>query len=234
MENKSQATSETSPYRYERKFVTGALDREQVEALIELHPAMFSEIFHARFVNNMYFDSLSMDNLRANLAGVRNRVKHRIRWYGDLLGEVENPKLEIKIKDGLMGRKITVPLPPFRLDEAFSLNGLIRSLREADVADLHRLRLTDLEPVLLNRYRRRYFQSIDGAYRITVDSELGYYGIARQGNRFLEKTIEDPAIVVELKYDHDRDRGADWIANHFPFRLSRNSKYVQGVEQVNR
>jgi hypothetical protein len=231
--SRPQPASGADLYRYERKFVTSSLERAQVEAMVELHPAMFSEIFHARFVNNMYFDSPSMENFRANVAGVRNRAKYRIRWYGDLFGEVAAPKLEIKIKDGLMGRKVAVPLPAFRLDRAFSLEGLFRSLREADVPELHRSRLGDLDPALLNRYRRKYFRSADRAFRITVDSDLEYYRIARRENHFLERTVVDRRIVLELKYGRECSEGAHRITNHFPFRLSRNSKYVQGVEHVN-
>ena len=44
-------------FRYERKFIISQLDRHHVETLIKNHPAMFSEIFHERSVNNIYFDT---------------------------------------------------------------------------------------------------------------------------------------------------------------------------------
>ena len=44
-------------FRYERKFLIQDATRSEVERSIKLHPALFSEIFHERSVNNIYFDS---------------------------------------------------------------------------------------------------------------------------------------------------------------------------------
>ena len=90
----------TNSFRYERNFIISELDRHNVETLIKYNPAMFTEIFHKRVVNNIYFDSLHMDNLYDNKCGTSKRIKVRIRWYGNLFGLIEKPVLELKIKDG--------------------------------------------------------------------------------------------------------------------------------------
>ena len=36
-------------------------------------------------------------------------------------------------------------------------------------------------------------------------------------------------VILELKYNYDADKNADQITNLFPFRLSKNSKYIEGV-----
>ena len=41
--------------------------------------------------------------------------------------------------------------------------------------------------------------------------------------------IRDDAVIVELKYDQQYDPAATKISREFPFRLSKHSKYVQGV-----
>jgi hypothetical protein len=38
--------------------------------------------------------------------------------------------------------------------------------------------------------------------------------------------------VVELKYQIEDDPRAQRIAAAFPFRMTRSSKYVQGIERV--
>lgn len=38
-----------------------------------------------------------------NLIGISDRMKVRIRWYGALLGLIEEPVLELKIKRGFLG-----------------------------------------------------------------------------------------------------------------------------------
>jgi hypothetical protein len=89
-----------------------------------------------------------------------------------------------------------------------------------------------MSPVLLNRYRRRYFVSHDGRYRLTVDSELGYQAVARRLNRFPTWVGSDGRVIVELKFGLGDADGASRIASRFPFRVTRSSKYVLGVEAL--
>jgi SPX domain protein involved in polyphosphate accumulation len=227
-------TSAANRYRYERKFTTSRLGRDEVEHMIRMNPAMFSEIFRERWVNNIYFDSMSMTNLHANLSGVQHRVKCRIRWYGDLFGQVEKPVFEVKKKNGLMGAKDSFPLPPFDLDEDLRPTDLVDVLAASDIPDWLRARCLFLEPALLNRYRRKYFRSADDDYRITVDTDLEYYRIDRCANRFRESMTDEWMVIVELKYARERDAKADRITSRFPLRLARISKYVDGVGRLHR
>jgi len=49
----------------------------------------------------------------------------------------------------------------------------------------------------------------------------------------LRARAEDHGVViVELKYDRADEREAERVASRFPFRLTRSSKYVRGVERV--
>ena len=50
-------------------------------------------------------------------------------------------------------------------------------------------------------------------------------------NNFSKIPQADLHNVVELKYNLENDRLANSISNQFPFRLSKNSKYVNGVNQ---
>ena len=106
-----------SGYRFERKFFITGLTKYEIESVVKLHPAIFSEIFHKRHINNIYFDTFSLKNLHDNVEGASDRIKVRIRWYGELYGYIEKPVLEIKIKNGLLGKKISVPVEPFTLNE---------------------------------------------------------------------------------------------------------------------
>ena len=92
-------------YRYERKYFITEITYGDIDSIVKLHPAMFSEIFHKRSVNNIYFDSPDLNNYFDNIDGNMYRVKSRIRWYGRTFGVIEKPVLELKIKNGLLGRK---------------------------------------------------------------------------------------------------------------------------------
>ena len=86
-----------SDYRYERKFFITSLSRFEVESIVKLHPAIFSEIFHERFVNNIYLDSSDLINFYENIEGQSNRIKIRIRWYGELFGYIKTIPMKIYI-----------------------------------------------------------------------------------------------------------------------------------------
>ena len=85
-------------FRYERKFLVSELNRFEIESIVRLHPAIFSEIYHQRSVNNIYFDTMNVSNYLDNINGVKQRLKVRIRWYGDLFGFIDKSVLEFKIK----------------------------------------------------------------------------------------------------------------------------------------
>ena len=40
------------------------------------------------------------------------------------------------------------------------------------------------------------------------------------------------SIILELKYNYQDDDEAHIISSYFPFRMTKNSKYVSGVETL--
>jgi hypothetical protein len=222
-------------YRYERKFFISALTKQEVESIVKLHPAMFSEIYQQRFVNNLYFDSFGMNSYFDNVNGSMSRVKFRIRWYDDLFGFVKKPVLELKIKNGLLGRKVSFPLNSFSISEDnFDLDVILDAVKNSDVPDALKLKFSSLEPSLLNRYNRKYYLSADGNYRITIDAEMICYQVNAHNQSLSQKFLDKTNTVLELKYNQDKDYYADQITNYFPFRLTKSSKYVSGVEKLYR
>lgn len=232
MMNISRLRANENAFRYERKFVTSELNRYEVEATIKHHPACFSEIFHERVVNNIYFDSPGMDNYLDNKYGASPRIKVRVRWYERLFGIVEKPVLELKIKSGQLGHKILFPLPPFRLDTNFSFNSLQAVFRRANIPEITKDTLISMQITLLNSYWRKYFQSADRRYRLTLDWDMKYYAIDSLHNTFRKKKDDHLNTVLELKYSDDNDDNARTITDYFPFSLSRNSKYMVGLDSL--
>ena len=223
----------TENYRYERKFFISELTRQEVESIVRLHPAIFSEIYHQRFVNNIYLDSPDMRSYLDNIDGSQRRMKLRVRWYGDLSGIIEKPILELKIKDGLLGRKVSFALNLFSIDEkSFRFGEIIDAVRGSDIPDLVKMEFAALGPTLLNRYRRRYYISADGNYRITIDSDTVFYRINTHNCSLSHELTDRTNTILELKYNQNRDHYARQITNHFPFRMTRSSKYTSGIEKL--
>jgi hypothetical protein len=218
--------------RYERKFLVPQSAQGSVETHIRLNPGAFRGIYHPRTVNNLYLDSPALHLYFMNVAGNADRIKVRIRWYGDLFGAISEPVLEFKIKNGLLGTKESFRLPSFHLDHTFTVNTLNALIREADLPIEVRSRLAELKPALMNRYWRKYYQSADRHYRMTWDSGLEFYRVRSGHNTLFFKVTTCPHQVLELKYDQSVWEGAERIASALPFRLSRMSKYVFGLDSL--
>ncbi len=225
----TQEYTKLDTYRYERKYTVEKLLDFQVENIIKFHPALFSEIFNERYINNVYFDTERFDFYYDNVNGKDNRIKFRIRWYGDLFGEIKKPILELKIKKGVVGTKRSFFLKPFYFDNNFNVNNFIEIINKSDLPDEVKLKISNLKPTLINRYKRKYFRDASGDYRITTDKEISYFSVA---NRYISNPVIDTnKIVVELKYDYQVNDEAQAIGTNLPFRLTKNSKYVTGIEK---
>jgi len=219
-------------FRYERKFLVDQLDVHRVRALVKAHPSMFYEPYPPRYVNNLYLDTKGMENYFANVAGAEERQKVRIRWYGDLFRFVDRPVLEFKIKCGLVSTKLQYPFEPFWLDGRFRGRAFRDPLRRLHHPDGSTGTLQDLDVVLLNRYYRWYYATRDHRYRITVDTDLTFYRVTGMANSFAHKQVDHTQIIVEMKYGRECEEGADRVSGFFPFRVTKNSKYVTGIERV--
>jgi SPX domain protein involved in polyphosphate accumulation len=223
---------QTREFRYERKFLVDQLDAHQVRALVKLHPCMFYEPYPPRYVNNLYLDTVGMENYFDNVAGAGERQKVRIRWYGELFRDVERPMLEFKGKSGLVGTKRIYPFAPFTLDDRFCHRYYQEILRQAELPGHVKQVMRDLSVVLCNRYYRWYFATRDQRFRVTVDTEMTFYQVKKANNRFMHKHVDHNHVVVEMKYAQPLDVQADRVSGFFPFSVTKNSKYMTGIERV--
>ena len=89
-----------------------------------------------------------------------------------------------------------------------------------------------LDVVLLNSYQRKYFLSADGAFRVTIDSQMQFYRLLAHGNHFVYQRNDHHHTIVELKYNKAGDELAEKMTQSFPFRITRNSKYVEGFNRL--
>ena len=209
--------------RYERKYKIENLSLSLVEQSIRLHPAGFRKIFPDRQVNNIYFDTSDWTTFKENVMGIAERKKFRVRWYGENLQAIKKPVFEIKIKSNQLGDKISYPIFPFQLSNLDILTKEVQKLSDAKVP---------LIPTLLNSYNRSYFGTPNGKFRITIDRKLRYFSLLNN-SKFNAYRIQDEEIVLELKYDETLDLATDRITQHLPFRMTKSSKYVSGIELVN-
>lgn len=228
-DNPSSNVLASANYRFERKFVFPKGDAQDIVRRIQRNSFAFNEVFHRRKINNIYFDDANYSFFKQNVEGVANRKKIRLRWYGDTTSKIENPTIEIKRKIGEIGDKDSYKLE----GHTFNLNVLgpidIKTVlieNSKQNGPLHHA-LQALHPTLLNTYERRYFLSFCGRFRITVDYNQNFYN--PNYTNFKNSNIPIEEIVVELKYSRENDGDARQIAQQIGTRLSKNSKYVMGI-----
>ena len=218
-------------YRYERKFVTSC-DKRELELLLKINSALFRPIYAKRAINNIYFDFPDYLLLRDGLNGCSYRYKVRIRWYGDLLGLVEKPTLEIKVKQGLVGSKYSFPLPPFRIDGSLDRAKLKDIVKQSKASENIKELFSMLRPALVNRYQREYFLSADSLYRSCLDYELEFYAVSPQASVFSKVASVCEQCILELKYSLEADNQVSLITADFPFRMTRSSKCATGMQML--
>lgn len=215
-------------YRYERKYTTFR-DDKYIETSLKTHPAIFSEIYTKRYINNIYFDTSKLDFFYDNVGGKAKRYKFRIRWYGDLFGTINSPILEVKIKDGNVVTKNSFFLNSFELSNNYNINQILEVVNKSNVEERIKGMFNCLHPTLINRYNRKYFLDLSKNYRTTIDYNIEFY------NPFLANFDKfkyiDNENVLELKYDQSLDKEAKIISDYLPYRLTKNSKYVKGIKK---
>ena len=230
--NAKSASDVMRSYRYERKFLVENHSPHSVEGAVHLHPAQFHRIYPPRFVNNIYLDTALLRNYREAVDGIASRLKARIRWYGNLFATDASPCLELKGKEGNVCHKSVFPLKDFTFTTGMGTRDIDVLLTESQLPAAIRSYIGLMKPVLVNRYRRKYWRSRDGQYRLTLDHNLWFSGFNVFANEYLQQTTEFKNIIVEVKYDPQADEHFSDISNRFGFRQSRSSKYVAGIEHI--
>lgn len=212
--------------RFERKFRIEHIVPEAVRQTLRMLPWDLRTLYPDRCISNIYFDTPNLDTYRENAFGIAERRKFRLRWYGECSWPEGQAVFEIKERSLEQGNKRSFFIEAGDLGDMGSLLARLRTLDGVP---------SSLQPVLINSYTRSYFGDAAGKFRITIDRDQRFRGLFFHTQRHIPAVgpgtwVSDPAVILELKYDAEWDEEIDPILQNLPFRFSKNSKYVQGVE----
>lgn len=207
--------------RYERKYRIEGISLNLILQTLRLHPASLSKIHPDRQINNIYFDTPELTTYKENVMGIADRDKYRVRWYGWDPLVVKKPKLELKHRRNNVGTKTIYKVAPFEFED---LSGLIKEVNELSGT------FATLRPVLQNSYKRAYFGTRDEKFRVTIDWDLSYASMFATKQFRRHQQFEPNVHILEVKYEQELEAEADRISQYFPFRSTKNSKYVTGVD----
>ena len=219
--------------RYEIKFIADSFQYHKILTWLNQHNSCLKVEYPDRQVNNIYFDSHNHSSYCENIYGSPIKSKVRLRWYGTS-EEPKNGSLEIKCKRNQLNWKLI-----YKVQEDLHKNGADWKSIQSEIRrqlppggwkwmDMNPL------PVLINRYKRRYFISKDKKVRVTLDSNLKIYDQSRKPfPNYSSKSNLPEVIVMEVKFSRNlRDHVVHTFGN-VPLRHSRFSKYVSGVLSIN-
>jgi len=223
---------ESSAHRYEKKFIVEGLSAADCIFILKQNPAMFRELYPMRYVNNIYLDSPLLSDYYSNVNGYRFRQKVRVRWYHNIFRKVDDGILEFKKKECEVGTKEQHPFPPFTFDTSLTESDFRNRVQDSGLPPEVKLRLQDLEFAICNRYQRWYFATPDKRFRATIDAGLTFHHLGKLSNRFMQSYRERGYLVVELKYMVNDDHDAQDIISALPFRITRSSKYIAGIDHI--
>jgi len=208
--------------RFERKYRIESVASHLIRQGIKLHPAGFRPIYSGRQINNIYFDTPAFNTYRDNVLGLAERKKFRVRWYGSDLLNIESAVLEIKIKQNELGQKLSYPIGSFSF---LDINSLIEKVNGFCPENLGLLR-----PTLFNAYDREYWQTPNQKFRLTLDSNLKFAPLIPEPFVGRQVLKEQNINILELKYAEEMDSIVDMISQNIPYRRTKNSKYVSGID----
>ena len=76
-------TFEKRNYRYERTMIAPLYDKEEINITFQNNKHIISNAYSPRLINSIYFDDNSLSLAKQNINGDSNRMKIRIRYYGE-------------------------------------------------------------------------------------------------------------------------------------------------------
>lgn len=217
--------------RYELKFVAPAQSVDWAVSQLKFHPYRFRRAYPDRLVHNIYFDTEELEAYADNLSGISRRTKARYRWY-DNYADGDTGTFEVKLRRNQVGWKLQYPVAKLELIHGARWQHTIATLKQSLPDEGAMWLVSFSRVVLINCYRRQYFISRDGHFRVTVDDKI------RTSNQFISSRINlkrDPepmsgSVIVEIKFEQSQRHRASEILDHIALRRSRHSKYMTGAE----
>ena len=210
--------------RLEKKWIFKNIDKETLTQNLINYNLYFRTQFNERFVNSIYFDSPSLRYAEDNLAGISNREKIRLRWYGSNSEILTNPILERKVKKNFQGFK---KLYAIKTLDKLHINE--KNMIEITKKVNQTLFKKNLQAMTQVSYRRNYLISCDQKVRATPDVDLKYRKLKNFIQNFFVRSND---IVLEFKYSNNID---NFLRKNIRgiTRVSRNSKYINSLEKNN-
>lgn len=181
----------------------------------------------SRRVNSLYFDSFDLMSYRDSIEGGSDRIKKRLRWYGNLSAKTK-ATLEFKIKNNNQSwKKLWV--------KAFQIDPMQNSWSTfykpcTDEFPVNEI-LKKYYPAAIVSYDRNYLISFDNKIRVTIDQNLRFYSQCISSKPNIKwSNLTKSMVVLEVKTDLTNESSLQKFFEEIPFSPSRYSKYCESIK----
>ena len=89
--------------------------------------------------------------------------------------------------------------------------------------------MNNLEPTLFVSYKRNYYISKTIDCRVTFDEDISYERVNTKSIFEVKSHAKEHSMIMELKYSPNIEDHHLTFLEKLPFRLSKNSKYINGI-----
>ena len=215
--------------RYEVKVV---LDNSELAEVFQWlkKDTLAKEKYDKRKVHSLYLDDIFYSSVKDNLAGISDRKKIRLRWYGED-EEKFKPSFEIKFREGRLGFKEVHRIPS--LDGNFIDRPINSIIRECNKELISQNIVLDnyLIPSLQTTYEREYYEDNEGV-RFTLDKNINFYKPLLLGKLNTTLPTPYPLQVLEVKFPSDLKNKVNKLISSLNLRPRRHSKYLIGLSSL--
>lgn len=218
--------------RYELKFVLN--ERESTQFRFWLAANGAKKKYPDRKVNSLYFDNTNLGAVRDNLAGIADRNKIRLRWYGNTASPKSNFHLEIKVREGRLGSKILYPLTlthDFFASHNISLASQEIFRHVSHSFFTHHAINEFLMPTLVTSYNREYYENSKNM-RVTIDKKICFFDPMNNQKLGDIKPLKYRPVVAEIKFAAGSKDHVAGILRNSSLSPKRHSKYLTGLSML--
>lgn len=210
--------------RFERKFILRDMNNSEIISSLFHSKIHFINQYPDRQVNSIYFDNYNYDSVHQNLDGINEKVKFRVRWYGEK-NLIKKPILEMKIKRDFQSIKKTKTI---KISNDLEYNIQSVDFIKKEVNSILNLNLT---PIVSTHYNRIYLNSLQHNIRATVDYDLHYHNVNFSYKNDFKKYLGYK--ILELKYKSIDENYLKDLFNFNNLRATKSSKYINSFIDQN-
>lgn len=214
--------------RKEVKFSLPGADLGKLRRLLDGNCQRIVHHNPVSLVRSVYFDTHKLAACYANVDGLGQRNKVRLRWY-DQICPSHNFCFEVKWRKNRITGKHRLEMKSEKPLGEMSYAGIREELATSLPSVYQPFFLRFPEPVVLVEYKREHFVSREGEIRLTLDYDLVFYD--QGGKSCISTRFAQPLrdlVVLEAKVPPGGEEAIRRILYPCPLRATRSSKYVHG------